>query len=199
MIVIDNLGKFNDYISPEELRLPSTTTSLEKDLTVSKSPWLWCCIWCLLSYTNCQTFYHAFQVFTAIKVHYRVSVLIKVFLYVSQCERWWFLHRKSTVNPFLLIGIKDEVRSGDQGLLSLKETPNTRRFKNFKYKLIFVRWPEWYARNMSIKQVHFSGNKWILTILCVQRPFKGCPIFILIFSPILDWTKLYSDSDIRKA
>ncbi|CAB3983050.1 neurofibromin isoform X4 [Paramuricea clavata] len=50
VIVIDNISKFNDYIAQEELRLPSTTTSLEKDLNV----------------------------FSAIKVHYRVSVLIKI-------------------------------------------------------------------------------------------------------------------------
>jgi hypothetical protein len=34
--VIDNISKFNDYIAPEELKLPSTTTSLEKDLNVRK-------------------------------------------------------------------------------------------------------------------------------------------------------------------
>ncbi|XP_046839575.1 neurofibromin-like isoform X2 [Xenia sp. Carnegie-2017] len=50
VIVIDNLSKFNEFISWEELKLPSTTTSLEKDLTV----------------------------FNAFRVHSRISVRIKV-------------------------------------------------------------------------------------------------------------------------
>ncbi len=40
MIMVDSLSRFSDFLNPEELKLPSSTTSLEDDLKVRKQTWL---------------------------------------------------------------------------------------------------------------------------------------------------------------
>lgn len=101
VIIIDNLGKFNEYIDPDELKLPSSTTALEEDLNV----------------------------FNAIKVHYKISVQIKVgpaSIQIQTSEKNKVLGFNSYIKDIYLPNEIEEVsnQSSDDNLFGLKFKTN---------------------------------------------------------------------------